>query len=121
FLHNIVGHYFPLRFVLLYPAYLFFVAFHAIEWICSDSKKHRTFARRAWATAGLIVSIVPLWLVWLAELLYKRVRDGAPAHAPRLAPRPIVVVPRATRPSGAPVVGPVLEPAAPRPSAQLPS
>lgn len=124
FLHNIVGHYFPLRFVLLYPAYIYFVAFHAIEWICSDSKKHRTLARRAWATAGLIVSIVPLWLVWLAELLYKRARDGAPAHAPRLAPRPILVapeLPRAAKPLATPVTAPVVAPAAPRPSAQLPT
>ena len=42
FLHNIIGHYFPLRFVLLYPAYIYFVAYHVIQWICSDSKKHQT-------------------------------------------------------------------------------
>ncbi len=86
FLHNIVGHYFPLRFVLLYPAYVCFVALHCIEWICSDSKKHQTLASRALATAGLVVSIVPLWLVWLGQLLYKRARDGAPPHRPLLAP-----------------------------------
>jgi glycosyltransferase involved in cell wall biosynthesis len=91
FLHNIVAHYFPRRFVLLYPAYICFVAIHAIEWICSDSKKHRTIASRIWATTGLVLSIVPLWLMWLGEHVYKRVRDGAPAHAPRLAPRPIII------------------------------
>jgi glycosyltransferase involved in cell wall biosynthesis len=91
FLHNIVGHYFPLRFLLLYPAYIFFVAYHAIEWICSDSKKHRTIATRAWATTGIVLSIIPLWLMWLGELAVKRLREGAPAHAPRLAPQPIIV------------------------------
>ena len=28
------------------PAYIYFVAFHCIEWICSDSKKHQTIASR---------------------------------------------------------------------------
>lgn len=93
FLHNIVGHYFPLRFALLYPAYIFFVAFHCIEWICSDSKRHQTLASRIAGTAGMLLSLVPLWLVWVGELLYKRVRDGAPAHRPTLAPRPAVAPP----------------------------
>lgn len=103
FLHNIVAHYFPVRFWLLYPAYLCFVAFHAIEWICSDSKKHQTLASRIWATTGLVVSIVPLWLYWLAELAYTRVRDGVPAHAPKLAPRPIAMAQpqRVTQPPAA--------------------
>jgi hypothetical protein len=91
FLHNIVGHYFPRRFLLLYPAYICFVAYHAIEWICSDSKKHQTIATRAWATAGIVLSILPLWLMWLGELALERMREGAPAHAPRLAPQPVVV------------------------------
>ena len=67
FLHNIVGHYFPLRFVLLYPVYIYFVAYHCIEWICSDSKKHQTLPLRIWATTGMILSIIPLWLFWLAQ------------------------------------------------------
>ncbi len=105
FLHNIVAHYFPRRFLLLYPAYIYFVAFHAIEWIVSDSKKHQTLPRRIWATAGLVVSIIPLWCYWLGELAVQRARNGAPAHAPRLAPQPIVVASeRGLRPTGARVV-----------------
>lgn len=92
FLHNIVAHYFPVRFVLLYPAYIYFVAYHSIEWICSDSKKHRTFTSRALATAGLVVSLLPLWLYWLAELGYQRLRYGAPPHRPTLGPRPAAPV-----------------------------
>ncbi|HEY5946966.1 MAG TPA: glycosyltransferase [Kofleriaceae bacterium] len=91
FLHNIVGHYFPARFLLLYPAYIYFVAFHCIQWICSDSKKHQTLASRIWATTGIIVSLLPLWVMWLAELAYTRLRDGAPSHAPTLSPQPIIV------------------------------
>jgi glycosyltransferase involved in cell wall biosynthesis len=86
FLHNIVGHYFPARFLLLYPAYIYFVAFHCIQWIVSDSKKHQTLVSRVAATAGIVVSLLPLWTYWLAELAVTRLRDGAPAHRPTLAP-----------------------------------
>jgi glycosyltransferase involved in cell wall biosynthesis len=93
FLHNIIGHYFPVRFVLLYPAYIYFVAYHCIQWICSDSKKHHSLPRRIWATAGIVISLLPLWLFWLGEWLYLRVRVGEPLHAPQLAPQPARVMP----------------------------
>lgn len=91
FLHNIVGHYFPLRFALLYPAYLVFVAYHTIEWIGWDSKKHDTFAKRAWAISGLVLSIIPLWGVWLAQAWARRFREGPLAHAPTLSVREVAV------------------------------
>ncbi|HEY5922531.1 MAG TPA: glycosyltransferase [Kofleriaceae bacterium] len=86
FMHNIIGHYFPLRFVLLYPAYIYFVGFHCIEWIVSDSKKHDTIASKLFGSLGMVLALIPLWLVWLGELAYNRIRDGVPAHAPQLAP-----------------------------------
>ena len=89
FLHNIVGHYFPVRFALLYPLYIYFVAFHVIQWICSDSKKHRTLTRRIWAVSGIVVSLVPLWIVWLAEWWVQRLRFGEAAHRPELALQPV--------------------------------
>jgi glycosyltransferase involved in cell wall biosynthesis len=85
FLHNILGHYFPIRFVLLYPAYIYFVAYHVIQWICSDSKKHQTLARRIWAVTGIVLSLLPLWAVWLAEWVIRRVRHGEPPHRPELS------------------------------------
>lgn len=88
FLHNIVAHYFPVRFALLYPAYVFLVAYHVIEWICSDSKKHRTFATRAWATTGFLLALAPLWIVWLGQWWVRRLRHGALPHRPELGPRP---------------------------------
>ncbi len=88
FLHNIIGHYFPLRFLLLYPAYIYFVAYHCIQWICSDSKKHQTLLSRIWATAGIIISLLPLWFFWLGQWLYLRLRVGEPPHRPLLDPRP---------------------------------
>ena len=86
FLHNIVGHYFPLRFVALYPLYVYFVAYHCTEWICSDSKKHASLASRIWATIGIIVSIVPLWLFWLGQWTWSRVKNGAPTRYVPLEP-----------------------------------
>src|ERR1041385_7321224 len=67
FLHNIVGHYFPVRFALLYPLYIYLVAYHVIQWICSDSKKHQTLPRRIWAVGGLCLTLVPMWAAWLAD------------------------------------------------------
>lgn len=92
FLHNIIGHYFPLRFALLYPAYIYFVAYHVIQWICSDSKKHQTLIARIWATAGIILVLLPLWFFWLGQWMYLRLRVGEPHHGPLLEPLPALVV-----------------------------
>jgi glycosyltransferase involved in cell wall biosynthesis len=86
FLHNIIGHYFPLRFVLLYPAYIFLAGYHVIQWICSDSIRHRTLLRRVLAVGGTGLAFVPMWMYWLAAWCVRRVRDGEPPHAPPLAP-----------------------------------
>jgi glycosyltransferase involved in cell wall biosynthesis len=88
FLHNIVGHYFPVRFALLYPVYIGFVAYHAIEWICSDSKRHQTLPRRIWAVSGLLLSLIPLWTAWLAAWSVHRLRHGPPPRRPPLSPDP---------------------------------
>jgi glycosyltransferase involved in cell wall biosynthesis len=82
FMHNIVGHYFPWRMLLLYPAYVYFVAFHCIEWIVSDSKRHDTWPKRIAASLGIALAIVPLWLVWLAQLAVQRARG---VELPRFA------------------------------------
>jgi glycosyltransferase involved in cell wall biosynthesis len=86
FLHNIIGHYFPLRFVLLYPAYIYMAAYHVIQWVCSDSLKHRTLPHRIWAVAGLCISFLPLWLFCLGSWVFHRIKDGEPPHCPTLAP-----------------------------------
>ncbi len=128
FFHNIVGHYFPLRFVALYPAYLAFVLVHCIEWICSDSKKHDTWPRRIVASAGMTLAIVPLWLVWLAQWSLERLRGGMPSHRPQLAPLPASIVvsapthallnPRATRAAASTVTAAVSVQPAPAPVPQ---
>jgi glycosyltransferase involved in cell wall biosynthesis len=85
FVHNIIGHYFPARLVLLYPAYYGFVAWHVTEWIVSDSKRHRAWWQKALGAVGLNLSLPVYWLAWLARFAVDRARHGAPAHRPQLA------------------------------------
>jgi glycosyltransferase involved in cell wall biosynthesis len=84
FMHNIIGHYFPVRFALLYPFYIYFLGFHCTEWIVSDSKKHTSLRSRIVAVGGLWLSLPFMWTYWLAMYWAKRLRDGEPKHAPRL-------------------------------------
>jgi len=86
FVHNIIGHYFPWRLLVLYPLYYGFVAWHVTEWIVSDSKRHRTWWQRALGALGLNLALPLCWLWWLGQLGVDRVRRGAPAHAPPLEP-----------------------------------
>jgi glycosyltransferase involved in cell wall biosynthesis len=86
FLHNIIGHYFPARFVLCYPAYFYQAVYMVTQWICSDSKKHRTLFQRVSAVAGTYLVFIPLWLFWLGGWWFHRLRDGEPPHRPELAP-----------------------------------
>ena len=87
FLHNIIGHYFPIRFVLLYPAYMYMCIYHVTQWICSDSIKHRTLVQRVSAVAGFYLVFFPLWAYMLASWGMKRVIKGAPRHRPELDAR----------------------------------
>ncbi|MCX5748430.1 MAG: glycosyltransferase [Proteobacteria bacterium] len=87
FLHNVVAHYFPVRFALLYPLYVGFVWFHVVQWIVSDSKRHVTLAQRAVGVLGFTLALPPLWAYWVVELWAKRLTTGFPTHRPMLAPR----------------------------------
>ena len=86
FHHNIIGHYFPLRFLLLYPIYYVFVGYHVTEWICSDSRRHTTLTRRVLALAMLYVVFHPLWFAWLGAWTYRRLRHGPPLRYAPLTP-----------------------------------
>ena len=91
FMHNIIGHYFPLRFALLYPLYLYFVGFHCVQWIVSDSKRHQNWAERIGASVGIVLALPVLWLAWLGEWAWSRAQNGRPKRFAPLAPMPIVV------------------------------
>ncbi|HEU0029370.1 MAG TPA: glycosyltransferase [Kofleriaceae bacterium] len=87
FFHNIVAHYFPLRFVVLYPAVFVYCAVLATDWIINDSRKHQTLPRKIAGSAWLYLTMPPLWIVWLGQWWYRRLRYGElPRYAP-LAPR----------------------------------
>jgi glycosyltransferase involved in cell wall biosynthesis len=104
FLHNIIGHYFPVRFVLLYPAYFYMCVYHVTQWICSDSIKHRSLAQRVWAVTGLYLVFIPLWAYWLAGWTFHRIKDGEPPHRPLLEPQLAHAPELAYVPHGRPVV-----------------
>jgi glycosyltransferase involved in cell wall biosynthesis len=109
FLHNIVGHYFPVRFALLYPLYFLLTAHEASDLILSFSRKHSTVGQRAIALAGLYVALPLLWCAWLASWWYRRFRDGELAHHPTLgAPAPALATSSAAI-SAAPQVAVVTE------------
>jgi hypothetical protein len=84
FLHNVVGHYFPLRFVALYPAYVALVVVQVMDWLFDDVRARRGPIGRALTAAGFCLSLPALWIWWLGQLGLQRARQGAPPHAPRL-------------------------------------
>lgn len=76
YFHNIVAHYFPLRFALLYPAVFVYCAVVATDWVINDSNKHTTHGHRALSAAWLYVAMPPLWMVWLGQWWYRRLKHG---------------------------------------------
>jgi glycosyltransferase involved in cell wall biosynthesis len=86
FFHNIVAHYFPVRFALLYPAYVAFLAYQVYDWIFDDSKHRRGVAASVAVAIGFSLALPLLWTWWLARWWVRRVRGGPLVHAPTLAP-----------------------------------
>jgi glycosyltransferase involved in cell wall biosynthesis len=86
FFHNIVAHYFPIRFALLYPAYVAFLAYQVYDWIFDDSKHQRGTARGVLLAIGFTLALPVLWTVWLGRWWIARVRTGPLPHAPTIAP-----------------------------------
>lgn len=85
FLHNIIGHYFPIRFVLLYPAYVVLLVALCLDFIWSDfyQSPDTRAGWRALATARLILGLPFMWPYWAAKLIAKNLRHP-PVHDPRL-------------------------------------
>jgi glycosyltransferase involved in cell wall biosynthesis len=79
FLHNILGHYFPVRFVLLYPAYV--VLLYAV---CCGVLLQRGAVRGVVGMLGLLLGLPLLWPYWGVRLLSRRLRGQVPGHEPRL-------------------------------------
>ncbi len=84
FFHDITGHYFPVRFALLYPAYYVYAAYRVGDWVCSMSRRHDTRARQIAALGGFYVTMPALWLGWLGRRWYRRLRGSDLPQRPRL-------------------------------------
>lgn len=87
FLHNIIGHYFPVRFALLYPAYYVYVCYRIGDWIVSYSRKHTTAGQKAVALGGIYLVLPALWVSWLGSAAWRRIRHGELPHHPTLQPK----------------------------------
>jgi glycosyltransferase involved in cell wall biosynthesis len=87
FLHNVLAHYFPVRFVFLYPVYVIVAYIAAMDWIWNELAGRGSTAQRIVTTARFTLELPFAWTAWLARWLVRRIRHGAPARSPRLAPR----------------------------------
>ncbi len=88
FMHNIIGHYFPLRFVLLYPLYFLYANYTVSDWILTDSQRFTTYRARTLELAKVWLILPLYWTGWLAAWWYRRLRYGEVPHRPLLEPLP---------------------------------
>ncbi len=84
FLHQIVAHYLPWRFILLYPAYLALLWILAVDWIWDDSHAHQSVPHKLYTATWFLFALPPLWLFWLSQQLLRRLRHGPLVYEPRL-------------------------------------
>ncbi len=84
FLHNIIGHYFKPRFVLLYPAYVVLLYGVCCGWIWGQFHGGGGAARRIATMVGLLLALPFLWVRWAVRLVRARARHQGRRHEPRL-------------------------------------
>ncbi len=84
FMHHIVAHYLPVRFVLFYPAYYGLLYGVCVDWIWDDSQAHRTVSHKLWTALWFFLVLPFLWLYWLGQHVVRRLRHGPLVHEPRL-------------------------------------
>jgi hypothetical protein len=82
--HHVIGHYVPVRLVLLYPAYVVLAYVVTLDWIWNEFSARGNAARRLGASAVLFAVLPFLWTGWLAKLAWRRLTDGPLEHAPQL-------------------------------------
>lgn len=84
FLHNIIGHYFKVRFILLYPAYMVLLFGVCCGWIWGEIHGGGGPLRRVALMLGLLLSLPFWWVSWAVRLLSRRLRGQVPGHDPQL-------------------------------------
>lgn len=85
FLHNIIGHYFPVRFVLLYPVYVILLYAVCCGALWSHSRQRHGPARKLVMMFALLLALPFLWIGWTLQMLRRRALEGRPKHEPRTA------------------------------------
>jgi glycosyltransferase involved in cell wall biosynthesis len=84
FMHQIVAHYLPVRFVLAYPAYFVTLYALSVDWVWDDSHGHKTVAHKLWTATWFALALPFLWMWWFAQGVRRRLVHGPLVHEPRL-------------------------------------
>jgi glycosyltransferase involved in cell wall biosynthesis len=82
--HHVIGHYFPMRLALMYPAYVVLAYVVTLDWIWNEFSARGSWVRRLGVSGGLVAALPFIWIGWLAKLVWCRFADGPIEHAPRL-------------------------------------
>ena len=82
--HHVIGHYFPARLALLYPAYVVLAYVVTLDWIWNEFSQRGSWVRRFGASTILFAALPLLWTSWFAKLAWRRLADGPAEHAPQL-------------------------------------
>jgi len=88
FQHDVLAHYFPVRFALLYPVYVILAYVVAMDWVWNELSARGSWIRRLGASARLAIELPFAWTAWLGRWAWRRVRHGPPVRRPRLVPLP---------------------------------
>jgi glycosyltransferase involved in cell wall biosynthesis len=86
FFHNVVAHYYPLRFALLYPGYWYMMLREVYDWLFDASSAQRTPRERVAAAIGFTAALPFLWTWWLGKWWLRRLRHGPLPHRPTIEP-----------------------------------
>lgn len=87
FQHDVLAHYFPVRFALLYPAYILIAYLVAMDWVWNELSARGSGWRRLGTSVRLALELPFAWTAWLVGWSWRRIRHGAPPRNPQLAPR----------------------------------
>jgi hypothetical protein len=79
---HVVGHYFPLRYRLLYPMFLLRGMEQVLLWICDPDNRHRRLVERLRATIDLVKSLPRV-------LAFQRFSASDVRRVPRLEVTPV--------------------------------
>lgn len=76
FEHHIIAHYFPVRFVALYPAYVVTAYVATVDWVWNEFTGRGAWPQRLARSVGLLAALPVLWTAWLARFGFRRLTRG---------------------------------------------